>query len=220
MRATLTPFINRHAHTLESLSVVTPQTGTADLSPMFHALKFFPRLRSLSLAFCTLSLDYLQLQGIQEFLSTHSHLLEELSLHFRRMVGLKPEDFRADLFFSLPAFKVPLTALKSLDVGFTGFRDATGLGTMSYAHRFAETLESLTLTSCQLSTTSLLRLTEPLVYLRKLKIIVLHFTPIILDILSTTLPDLTELHLSFISYSGAEGRYRSIHVSVVLPTTI
>ncbi|KAF5336369.1 hypothetical protein D9611_006579 [Ephemerocybe angulata] len=209
MCSALVPFINRHTPSLESLSIVTPQTGTADLSPMFHKLKFFPRLTSISLAFCALSLECINLAGIQEFFSSHSYQLEDVYLHFNRMVGLKAENFRADIFFALPLFHVPLHCLKSLDIGFTGFRDATGFWTIAYAHHFTETLERLVLRHTQLSTTSLARLAEPFSQLRKLEVAVEQFTPTVLDVLSTSLPQLTELRLSFLGYSGDDSFYES-----------
>ena len=213
MCSQLVPFINRHVSTLESLAVITPETGTADLSPMFFNLRYFPRLTTLHLTFCALSLEYINLTGIQEFLASHSRQLEDVSLQFHRMVGLKAESFRADIFFALPVFCVPLFALRSLEIGLTGFRDATGLGTLSYVHRFQETLRQLVLSNISLSITTLQRLTAPMDLLRSLDITVQHFTPVLLDELSAHLPELVELRVSFVSYSGAEGSYVQVDVS-------
>jgi hypothetical protein len=130
------------------------------------------------------------------------------------MVGLKAESFRADIFFALPVFCVPLFALRSLEIGLIGFRDATGLGTLSYVHRFQDTLRRLVLNNVSLSITTLQRLVAPLELLRSLDITVQHFTPVLLDELSAHLPQLVELRLSFVSYSGAEGSYVQVDVSI------
>ncbi|KAG2003218.1 hypothetical protein CC2G_003838 [Coprinopsis cinerea AmutBmut pab1-1] len=203
----LAPFINRHVHSLESLTVITPETGTADLSPMFFNLRFFPRLTKLHLIFCALSLEYINLTGIHEFFSAHCNQLQDLLLHFNRMVGLKPQTFLSETFFQLPVFRVPLPVLESLDVGFTGFRDSSGQGTITYVHQFRGNLKRVLLNHTQLSIGNVTRLTDGFWNLRYLEIFVYHLNPALLDLLSSRLTQLVDLRVTCICFSGSQGPF-------------
>ncbi|TFK28472.1 hypothetical protein FA15DRAFT_652719 [Coprinopsis marcescibilis] len=209
IRSALVPFINQHVNSLESISIITPETGTADLSPMFFNLKYFPRLSKLHLVFCALSLDYINLTGLHEFFSAHSTQLQDVVLHFNRMIGLKAQNFHSPTFFSLPVFRVAFPALRSLDLGFTGFRDSTGQGTISYVHRFRERLSRLLLNHTQLSIGNVARLTNSFSSLRYLEIFVYHLSPTLLDLLSTKLVHLEDLRITCICFSGSQGPFQS-----------
>lgn len=209
LSATLVPFILRHRHTLRHMSIDIPyRHGSADLSSIFPGLcDRFLQLISLTIS---IPLEYLYKPGIQTLLANHSDVIQELKLIFyppflRQHLLLSPDEL-----FSMPIFQIPLPQLRVLDIDLWMWpeadRQSVRRNLVNYLYPIQDILSVLILRHhlfCVDDLRSILDLSKgSLSSLSRLQICVRYLCVDLLDLLSSRLPRLLCLDISFDTLGG------------------
>ncbi|KAG2017525.1 hypothetical protein CC2G_007031 [Coprinopsis cinerea AmutBmut pab1-1] len=202
----LAPFINNHRATLESLTLSNlNQSFHYPLDPIFTGLKYFSRLSSLDLSFFYVGPSQTMLTGAHSFLEAHSSQIRTLKINLdfllRHSHTLVPE---WKILLSGPLFGCPLPRLKSLTLGLTKFPAIKDI--VQYISLHKHTLTEFNLTHkivvfSELQTFISVFEGGPL---RSLSFRTRILAPPVLSLLSTKLPQLHRLKVSYDTWGGTQ----------------
>lgn len=220
LKATTLPFVNRHRLSLRFFSFNPPNFQASwmpynprvityfKLIPLFEGLNHIPHLESVSFS---VPAHTSPKDATYRFFAQHSKTLRRLQLSMAHMSVLDYQNF-------LEQLEVPLPLLEALTLNF-GFRSRHLIVDPSlpkFLSQYASTLRSLRLLKKQHGKREMFSLFEiplgsPTAYskLRFLEIWLYCLTPEILDMISSSLPNLEDLELTVRIFKGESASFEN-----------
>ncbi|KDR76141.1 hypothetical protein GALMADRAFT_247352 [Galerina marginata CBS 339.88] len=191
----LLPFVNHHRRTLKSLTLdVAEQTN---LSPFLLGLHHVPSLESFKLKQPFVSEDETDFTGLKHFFQMHRSHLTHFDIDMISTFTHYPTPYA---FFAQDCFSVALPKLRGLSIHLHYFPPAYSEGILPYIHQFKSTLVSLEVHEHRWILGRLQTLVEGFSStstLKELKICLTDFSPDVLLLLATNLPNLDTLNIDF-----------------------
>ncbi|TFK21466.1 hypothetical protein FA15DRAFT_623905 [Coprinopsis marcescibilis] len=202
-RGSLGPFINNHMATLESLSVSTIHGDYIyPIDYLFKNLGFFPHLKQLNVAFHFVSPAQSSIESVEKFVNVHLGQIRNFKIEVEPPLTGSGCSFSWPQLLEQPLFKSKFSNLQSLTLGLTrapGIKDILHC-ILPYKSTLTEfSLLDKSLTFAEVNALTTLFKDGPI---RSLSFITRFCGPDLLTLLSSKLPELHSLSLSFDSWIG------------------
>jgi hypothetical protein len=208
LAAVLTPFINKHAASLQTLSFASSD-NLRDLGPLFRSLGRYPMLRKLDISVDFHKCGLSDPRGLTRLLVEHNDTLRSVILRPTLSRGNHWEIAEASLVEWMSenaSNKRFLSDVQSLDLRMPMAPSHLNM-TVSYIHRSAATLTSLSLLDHSLRYEQIEAVVKVLSSVGRLKTLtlqVLTLSPQLVDLMAKKLPFLEVLNLVVLNINGCD----------------